>query len=299
MVVLALGGPSSGTRDELAPQAEKSNVTNPANATEDDLVKNASIIFRGTVEKVKAATLEEVDPTDETLVVKVDQVLHGTPAFRDYAGQAVTVQVTAPPVPAVGRKATFYVNSWLSGDSLAVKGVARVEDAAPAADAGGQTAAALQRKADQALRERLAAAQLVVVGKVTAVRPVPSPAVAAAEAALNQGQGTRVSEHDPDWREADIQVAQVAKGQLAAANNAKTITVVFPASKDVLWYQVPKFQVGQEGTFLLHRTPANPAAAAIVKVRAVSQPDTYAVPEPADVLPKDQAQRVSTLLQAR
>jgi len=289
IVLMALSDPPKDPADKSDPQAEKGNVTNPANATDDAQLKDASIVFRGTVQKVKTATLEEVEPTAETLVVKVDEVLHGTQAFRDYTGQAVTVQLTGLPVPDVGKKATFYVNSWLSGESLAVRGVARVGDV---------DAPAIQRKTDQPLLDRLTAAQLVVVAKVTAVRPVPPPAVAAAEAALNGGEGTRVSEHDPDWHEAVMQVDTVEKGQLAAAAN-KTVTVVFPASKDVLWFTAPKFQVGQEGIYVLHKTPTNPAVAAMVKVRSTSQPETYAAPEAADVLPKGQVERVRTLLQAR
>jgi hypothetical protein len=157
---------------------------------------------------------------------------------------------------------------------------------------------ALQRKADQSLRDRLTAAQLVVTGKVTSVRPVPPPAVAAAEAALNAGEGSRVSEHDPDWHEAVVQVDTVEKGRLAASAN-KTVTVVFPASKDVLWHQSPKFRAGQEGVFVLNSTPTDPAAAAVVKVRARSQPETYAAPEPTDYQTKDQTDRVRNLIQAR
>lgn len=298
MVLVALGDPSRGTPDEPAPQAKGGNVTQPAEATVDDLVNNATIIFRGTVEKVKAATLAEVEPTAETLVVKVDDVLHGPQDFRDYSGQAVTVQLSGAPVPAVGQKATFYANAWLSGDGLAVQGVARIAAGAALAGAAGPTAA-IQRKAEQPLRDRLAAAQVVVVGKVTAVRPVPAPAVAAAAAALTGGASPRVSEHDPDWHEAVVQVASVEKGQLAAAAAAaNTVTVVFPASKDVLWYQAPKFQMGQEGTFLLHKTPTNRAVAAMVTARSADQPATYSAPEPADVQPADQAARVRSLLGA-
>jgi hypothetical protein len=267
-------------------------VTNQPDATVDDLVKDATIIFRGSVQKVKAATLAEIEPTPETIVVKVDEVLHGSQAFRDYTGQAVTVQLTAGPVPAVGQNPIFYANSWLSGESLAVKGVARLDKAADTA------ASVARQKADKPLRDRLTAAQMVVSGKVTVVRPVPPAAVARAAADLQGGQTTRVTEHDPDWHEAVVQVARVEKGQLAAAAN-NTVTVVFPASKDVLWYQAPKFQQGQEGMFLLHKTPAIPEAAAIVKARSADLPETYAAPEPNDFLPNDQIEKARTLLRPR
>jgi len=289
IVLVALGDLSGGTSDKPSAQGQGGSVTNQPDANVDDLVKDATIIFRGSVQKVKAATLPEIEPTPETIVVKVDEVLHGSQAFRDYTGQAVTVQLTAGPVPAVGQNPIFYANSWLSGEGLAVKGVARLERAADTA------ASVARQKADKPLRDRLTAAQVVVSGKVTAVRPVPPPAVARALEALQGGQTTRVSEHNPDWQEAVVQVARVEKGQLAAAAN-NTVTVIFPASKDVLWYQAPKFQQGQEGMFLLHKTPTIPEVAAMVKARSADQPETYAAPEPHDFVPNAQIEKARTLL---
>ena len=60
-----------------------------------------------------------------------------------------------------------------------------------------------------------------------------------------------VSEHDPQWSEATIQVSEVIKGDL----RDKTVTVIFPASRDVAWYLVPKLAAGQRGVWLLSREP--------------------------------------------
>ena len=58
-----------------------------------------------------------------------------------------------------------------------------------------------------------------------------------------------MSEHDPHWQEALVEVTEVVKG-LAGQ---RKVVVVFASSKDVLWYKAPKFQVGQHGLFTLHK----------------------------------------------
>jgi hypothetical protein len=95
-----------------------------------------------------------------------------------------------------------------------------------------------QGATDQALRDRLTRAQLVVLGTVTVVRHVevrPRPPI---------------SEHDPDWRDATIKVERPLKGSLTPGTD--TVHVLFPASRDVRWFQSPKFTQGQVGIFLLH-----------------------------------------------
>jgi hypothetical protein len=42
-----------------------------------------------------AATFAEVPVSDATVVVQVDQILHGPDLLGDYVGQAITVQLAA------------------------------------------------------------------------------------------------------------------------------------------------------------------------------------------------------------
>ena len=88
-------------------------------------------------------------------------------------------------------------------------------------------------------RERFDAADVVVSGRVTAVRDTPVP---------NAG----ITEHDPLWREATLSVSATHKG----ARVPKTIRVRFPGSTDVAWAAAPKLQRGQKGVFLLKRDGA-------------------------------------------
>jgi len=90
-----------------------------------------------------------------------------------------------------------------------------------------------QEQSDRDLAERLRSAELVVMGKVAAIRPSDIPRGA--------------TEHDPEWYEADIQVTAVLKG----SDTTHTVRILFPASRDVMWYDAPKFEKGAEGMWLL------------------------------------------------
>ncbi|MGA7304078.1 MAG: hypothetical protein WBW88_04360, partial [Rhodothermales bacterium] len=87
------------------------------------------------------------------------------------------------------------------------------------------------------LGERVREAELIVVGKVTRID-------------TTVGQTRRiVSEHLPDLRQASLTVSEVLKGELAG----NEVAFLFSASKDIQWYQAPKFSPGDEGIFLLNK----------------------------------------------
>jgi hypothetical protein len=92
---------------------------------------------------------------------------------------------------------------------------------------------------------RLAAADVVVSGRVAEVR-------AAVPRATRGTIRAPITEHDPQWQEAVVQVTAVHKGRRVP----RSIKVRFPASTDVAWARAPKLHAGQEGTFLLKRDAA-------------------------------------------
>lgn len=133
-----------------------------------------------------------------------------------------------------------------------------------------------QGAAEQALRDRLTHAQLVVLGTVTVVRRVevlPRPPI---------------SEHEADWRDATIKVERQLKGSLTPGTD--TVHVLFPASEDVKWFQCPKFRQGQVGIFLLH----------LGELPARATPKTEGPPYTAvnslDFQDRDQVSRITRLL---
>ncbi len=126
--------------------------------------------------------------------------------------------------------------------------------------------ALLQDVSDQDLQKRIAGAELVIVGKVSEVRP------------MSEARRPRsMSEHDPQWQESVVEVESVLKGSSAE----KRVVILFPGSMDVAWFGVPKSKVGQEGIWIVRRDRETKA---------------YAVVDPLDFLPRDQLDRVRKLV---
>jgi hypothetical protein len=123
---------------------------------------------------------------------------------------------------------------------------------------------------DAELRSRLAQAEVVVSGVVSATAQVSAPR-------------PPLSEHDPDWWRATVNVESVEKGQVAT----KTIAALFAASTDVAWYRSPKLKTGDHGVLVLHRKDSS----------GRPLPD-LAVVDPLDVRPIAELDRVRSLLKA-
>ncbi|NOZ55096.1 MAG: hypothetical protein GXP08_18480 [Gammaproteobacteria bacterium] len=83
------------------------------------------------------------------------------------------------------------------------------------------------------------------------------------------GLNLPVSEHDPQWREAILKIEEVLKG----SPSDKNVTLLSPGTMDVAWIDVPRFNVDQQGIFLLNRVEQKNAVSAL---------------SPLDIHPKDQ-----------
>ena len=210
----------------------------------DELAQSARFVFRGNVQRVRASLLAEVASSDQTCVVRVDEVLQAPQSLAQAAGQRLTVLLPEGASARRGEEAIFFTNPWLYGDTLAVQAVGK--EAVP------QTLAALSRASGDPARTltqrdrvaRIEGADLVVRGVVVSVR---LPGDVAADAT-----NVRRNEHDPMWQEAVVRVTAVEKGTGPGAE----VIVRFPGSVDVAWRSAPKFQPGQEGRFILRREQA-------------------------------------------
>lgn len=204
-----------------------------------DTVQQAPFIFAATVVKLGAATVPNFEVQAGTAVVKVSQVLRAPEVVGNLSGKEITVQLKDPQGVKVGDEAIFFARGLVYAESIAVQEVAprqtitgpgRAEQVARATDVVGKLA-------DLQVQAHAADADLVIVGKVISVRLVTAQT------------GGAITHHDPDWQEAVVEVESVEVGSL----DQKTVVFLFPSSDDVKWHQVPKFQVGMEGVFLLHR----------------------------------------------
>jgi hypothetical protein len=209
-----------------------------------ELTRSADLVFRGTVQALGASNLSIVEPDSRTAIVRVEEVLKSGGTIEDYTGRNVTVFLNQD--LAAGEQRVFFTQVRLIGESLGLGELER--PAGPVADLAAQARGARSEIVREDLAARLAAADLVVAGRVVSTRP--------ASVSLDMPEMEEPTEHDPQWWEAVLEVQSVVKGKAVG----KTVTFLYPNSIDIMWAFVPKAKVGEQATWLLHRhTPENGA----------------------------------------
>ena len=242
---------------------------------EDASAKNqARFVFQGTVQRLNAVTMRSIAATPNTIVVKVDQVIRGPVVCSDFVGREITVHTDGGPAFRRLQTGVFYTNVATFGDGLAVRLLAFEEQRPGSA---GQVAFAAHEDPAEALKrhqitQRVDSADLVISGKITAVRLVDEEAAASASvraaAEPESARAPPISEHAPLWQEAVVQVDSVLKG----THDGKTALVRFPAGTDVRWYKAPKLSPGREGVFILHANEAERAAKGMLAAAGAAAP---------------------------
>jgi len=247
------------------------------------LVKQSDIIFIGTVTQIGAVAVPELAASARTVVVRVDQVLEKPAAVALTSGDSVTVETVRAGSLKSGIQATFYTTGWIFGRGVAVREVGHEPGQSPVVAAAQQQAVSRARFAvnDAALKAHIRSAAVVVAGRVDQVRP------AELEAAPTRPK--RITEHDPNWQEAIIQVQEGLKG----AQAGQQVVVRFPASLDVAWVGAPKFAAGEEGTFLLHKDSTTGSPRAMLAGQSVP---AYTALHKLDVLPRQDAPRIRAMI---
>jgi hypothetical protein len=197
-------------------------------------------------------------------------------AFARLVGQRVTVTLRVAGQPPQGTTVIFYARTQLIADSLVLEEVSH--QSLPSATASPEGLYdALAAHGDAPLVERWRRRVVVVVGRVSNVGPMVA-------AAGPTDTDVPVSEHDPQWQEAVVEVDSVIKGAVSGP-----VVIIYAASLDVAWYRAPKYHPGQTGVFLLHQEDV-PAAA------ATQYADVYTSLDPADVVPIEDQARVRALI---
>ncbi|HEY2954119.1 MAG TPA: hypothetical protein VGK89_02580 [Candidatus Eisenbacteria bacterium] len=247
----------------------------------------ARFVFQGTVKKLRASALDEVPASDRTVVVRVERVIHAPEVLGDCAGEDVTVRLAEGETVKSGESLIFHTRGWIFGQGIAVESVGHDPATKRAVTAlshhPGDPAKSL--RAREAM-EQSGRADLIVTGRVSAVRAAPRETPARASRTASGTAARRVSEHDPLWQEAVIEVEEVHKGR----NPGPRVVVCFPKSADVRWHLAPKFRKGQRGVFLLHREQlVRGAARAGGAARGAG---LYTALHPADVQPLAELPRI-------
>jgi hypothetical protein len=219
---------------------------------------------------LRAANVAAVPSKSETAVVRVDELIEASAPFRGYQGKDITVRLTPGARLKKGDQRIFHTSEWIFAENLAVK--AHEVKPVEASGRGRSSMAASLRGGDpeenleaRRLLRHFEKADVVVRGRVKTVRePKASPAARMAVRRSNEPTKRRVSEHDPNWREAVIAVDGVDKG----STSGKEVVIRFARSRDIAWYASPKFRAGDTGAWLLHRAAAAPRARVRAGLRA-------------------------------
>lgn len=259
--------------------------TSQATDNQAALMRKASIVFSGTVSQLAATSFADVPKSAQTIVVRVDTVLKKPAAVSLKKGDRVTVEAKDASGFQEGTQATFYTDGWIFGSGVAVKELGHVlGEAAPAAAAGVSAPGHGQDQlSDQELKDRMNASDFVVVGRVTDVRKWDAPKT-------KSGSPLRVTEHDPDWHEAVVEVQSVLKGGQVKGNK---VVVRFPNHNDVAWTRSPRFTKNQRGIFCLNRDTATGAPMTKLGGKDVY---VYTCLGHGDALPLSEEARVRALL---
>ena len=253
-----------------------------------DLKTDAPLVFEGSVKSVGASNVTSVPADKKTAIVTVEHVRNAPRALAGLAGKQITLRMAPGENLKDGDKFAFFADGLVYGDNLAVQSRGH-EVVAPAERAASVVAAA---PVVSRLRRRIDDAQAVVSGRVVDVRDTAQPARAIAAAAGSPGG--RISEHDPFWQDAVIEVTEVHKGP-----NQKRVVVRFPSSTDVQWHRAPKFKKGQTGLWLLHSPPPARAVTAAAPRAAALPRDVYTALDPNDYQPSSLAPVVEAMVPGR
>ena len=257
--------------------------TSQATDNQAALMRKASIVFSGTVSQLAATSFADVPKSAQTMVVRVDTVVKKPAAVSLKKGDSVTVEAKDASGFQEGTQATFYTDGWIFGSGVAVKELGHVlGEAAPAA---GVSAHGQDQLSDQELKDRMNASDFVVIGRVTDVRRWNAPKT-------KSGSPLRVTEHDPDWHEAVVQIQSVLKGGQVKGNK---VVVRFPNHNDVAWTRSPRLTKNQRGIFCLNRDTATGAPMTKLGGKDVY---VYTCLGHGDALPLSEEARVRALLKS-
>ena len=275
-----------------------------------DSSTDVTFLFKGTIREVKAATMAEVPVDNNTVTAMVDQVLEAPANLAKMGGHRVTIRLSGRTKVAVGDELIFHSHGWIFGPSVAVismkeERIRETRTHSALLSRGGDPVAHRQNRR---VKHRFSNADVVVSGRVTMVRipPGATSASRAASRAASPGDTPEpigpISEHTPHWREAHIEIDDVHKGE----HSSSTVTIRFPASRDVRWYKAPKFEPGHQGFFMLRKhTTTEPKEAPTkgrrraAKKKAVTTADHFTALHPADFQPYTQPGGVRRIIESK
>ena len=262
----------------------------PAAAQSNDpmftLASRSAIVVLATVTKVGESEEPLQAPSSATAIIKIKQMLAGSEFAGDQTGHTATIILNKPGDVKVGTQAIFFGNPRFIGKTITIADV----DELPSSWTGlGEIpqvlAQGLQARHDAPIRARLAIAEKVFRGTVESVRPL-----AGADRELRD-------EHDPDWQLATVRVVSAFSG----TKEGDVVPVVFPASRDIVWFNSPKLHTGDQVLVLAHQPQEDELRLLRTSdiLSIVKEQRALVVSQPYDVLTVQDEKRLVGLLQTK
>ncbi|MEW8028750.1 MAG: hypothetical protein AB2806_13565 [Candidatus Thiodiazotropha sp.] len=201
-------------------------------ATLDKLTTDANLIFIGTVIGPDTASAKGAFET------RVESALKTPAQFGRLDGTIVTLFKQPSTGLAADDRYVFFTKTQRLGKRLILQEIGR--DQAAAAESLANTIKLVDQRTERSqLTERLKAADVVIAGKVTKIeRDRPKPTVP-------------VSEHEPQWMRATIQVEEVLRGSI----KEQQLVLIYPGTMDIAWVGVPRPAEGQRAVWVLTADP--------------------------------------------
>ncbi|MFN8257807.1 MAG: hypothetical protein U0W24_19075 [Bacteroidales bacterium] len=198
-----------------------------------------SLIFKGTILLLNTVTTDE-DDVSNSGVVLVTEVIDAPESFKNITGQQITVRFSDIKQVKAGEERMFFTEPYFIGETLGVieKGsVLKGEKLYESKDILSYITAVRAKQDDEQLKRYMLESKLVITGRVVSVNEP-------------EGNQRMATEHDPEWKEAEIQIDECLKGKL----EVKSVKILFASGHDVMFYQSPKFTKGDEGIFIVRQT---------------------------------------------
>jgi hypothetical protein len=212
------------------------------NAT--NLASKASVIVRGTIVKTNASDEPLVPASSRTVVIRIREMYAGSEFVGDLKGQTATVILSEQSRAQNGGEMLFFGDPRFAGKVLTIADIGEMPISPDAAATQStQLMSGIQNRRDAPIRARLNIASAVFSGRVEKVTPVemsPSPSL---------GREQPLGEHDPEFHVAWVRVAKAVSGVKVGA----LVAVVFPASRDIVWFNVRKPKPGEDVLVIGHR----------------------------------------------
>jgi hypothetical protein len=241
-----------------------------------DAARSAPFVLVGTARHPRQSTVKELPgDREDTVVVRVEEVIDAPPGVQ-LAGRDVTIRLSGRSLRR-GLRAVFFATSLIYGDQIALAEVARIEGPVDIPLVREQILDAKLEALDDALRERLRRANLVVLAAVQRV------------GSLQQQNAEPTDEDRANWRTADLAVYAVFKGR-----PPEQPRIVFPFPRTRRWPDAPIFVERQEGVWVLHSNRGKDPTKAGRRVPAL--PGTYTALDRLDFHAPASAPRIRVLV---